>query len=171
MRAQLEVRAGLGLLGCGCRTSQEPVSRKVGPFQELEVSSGLATLLQGLGEITVTVFDLLYPASSSLSIFPSRSGWEVGGGYPPSNPSLEEMGDSHSGAKYLGHEWALSPLRDVRLRSVINPLLWPRGPACLPGASAYFILGTPEQRQHKESGMAERPPASPRHLPPCPLPG
>ena len=39
------------------------------------MSSGLATPLQGLGEITAAVFDFLFPASSSLTIYTSRSGW------------------------------------------------------------------------------------------------
>ena len=168
----MEVRAGLGLLGCGCRTSQEPGSRKVGPFQELEVSSGLATLLQGLGEITVAVFELFYPASSSLSIYPSRSGWGGRRACPcPIQAWRKWVTHTQRPSVWVKKGLALSTLRDVRPRSVIKPVLWPQGPVSWPGASAYFILGTGEQRQHKERGMAERPPASPRHVPPCPLPG
>lgn len=126
----------------GCRTSQERGSRKVGTFQELEVSSGLATLLQGLGEITLAVFDILDPASSSLSIYPSRSGSGGRKGMPPSNPSLEEMSDSDSGHKRLGQEGALSTFCSIRPRSVDKPCTVASGPClltksmCLSSASA-----------------------------------
>ena len=102
----------------GCRTSQEPGSRKVGPFQELEVSSGLATLLQGLGEITVAVFDLLYPASGSLSIYPSRSGWGRRKVMALSNPSLEETGDSHSRPSVWATKGRCQP------SATLDPDLW-----------------------------------------------
>lgn len=118
-----------------CRISQEPGSRRVGPFQELEVSSGLATLLQrntqmseALGEITSAVFDLLYPFSSPLSIYPSRSGWGGRKGMPPSNPSLEEMGDSDSGPKHLGQEGVLLTFHNFRSRSVDKSCTMSYGP-------------------------------------------
>lgn len=67
------------------------------------------------------MFDLLYPASSSLSIYPSRSGWGGRKSMPPSNPSQEEMGDSDSGPKCLGKEGALSSFCYIRQRSVGKP--------------------------------------------------
>ena len=83
---------------------------------------------------------------------------------PLSNPSLEEMCDSHSGPKHLGQAGTLSTLCYIRPRSVVNPVLWPLGPVCWSGASGYFIMCAPEQSQHRERGMAERPPASPQAL-------
>lgn len=121
----------------------------------------------GSGRDTSDVFDLLYPFSSPLSIYPSRSGWGGRKGMPPSNPSLEEMGDSDSGPKHLGQEGVLLTFHYFRSRSVDKSCTVAYGPYLHCSDDREHLLiqcvcASAAERQHVEGGIAE-----PSSLPSC----